>query len=134
MSFVVWVERLRRVIWISSFSTMHTDIVSSSLRELDAVALATNVTVFMKRGTRVAVVGVGALGGHHARIYSELPDAELVAVVDIDPDKAQQVASLYHCQSYSQYEEILDSVEAISLAVPTREHARIGVEFLKQGG
>ncbi len=82
--------------------------------------------------TKVAVVGVGALGGHHARIYSELPDAELVAVVDIDPDKAQQVASLYHCQSYSQYEEILDSVEAISLAVPTREHARIGVEFLKR--
>jgi len=78
------------------------------------------------------VVGVGALGEHHARIYSELPDAELVAVVDIDQEKAQQVASRYHCQSYQRYEEILDSVEAISLAVPTREHARIGVEFLKQ--
>ncbi|MCH8320490.1 MAG: Gfo/Idh/MocA family oxidoreductase [Acidobacteria bacterium] len=82
--------------------------------------------------TRLAVVGVGALGEHHARIYSELPDAELVAVVDIDQGKAQQVASRYHCQSYQRYEEILDSVEAISLAVPTREHARIGVEFLKR--
>ena len=111
---------------------MCTDIVSSSLRELGAVALATNVTVFMKRGTKLAVVGVGALGEHHARIYSELPDVELVAVVDIDQGKAQQVASRYHCQSYQQYEEILDSVEAISLAVPTREHARIGVEFLKR--
>ncbi len=82
--------------------------------------------------TRVAVVGVGALGEHHARFYSELPDAELVAVVDIDQEKAQQVASRYHCQSYQRYEEIFDSVEAISLAVPTREHARIGVEFLKR--
>jgi len=81
---------------------------------------------------RLAVVGVGALGEHHARIYSELPDAELVAVVDIDEGKAQQVASRYHCQSYQRYEEILDSVEAISLAIPTREHARIGVEFLKR--
>ena len=111
---------------------MHTDIVSSSLRELDAVALATNGTVFMKRGTRVAVVGVGALGEHHARIYSELPDAELVAVVDIDEQKARQVASRYQCQSYQRYEEILNSVEAISLAVPTCDHARIGVEFLKR--
>ena len=82
--------------------------------------------------TEVAVVGVGALGEHHARIYSELPDAELVAVVDIDEEKARQVASRYHCQSYQRYEEILDSVEAISLAVPTRDHARIGVEFLKR--
>ena len=81
---------------------------------------------------RLAVVGVGALGEHHARIYSELPDAELVAVVDIDEGKAQQVASRYHCQSYQRYEEILDSVEAISLAIPTREHARIGMEFLKR--
>ena len=82
--------------------------------------------------TRVAVVGVGALGEHHARIYSELLDAELVAVVDIDEEKARQVASRYQCQSYQRYEEILDSVEAISLAVPTRDHARIGVEFLKR--
>ena len=111
---------------------MSTDSVSSLLRELDAVALTTNVTVFMKRGTRLAVVGVGALGEHHARIYSELPDAELIAVVDIDQEKAQQIASRYHCQSYQRYEEIFDLVEAISLAVPTREHARIGVEFLKR--
>jgi predicted dehydrogenase len=82
--------------------------------------------------TKVAVVGVGALGEHHARIYSQLTDAELVAVVDIDEEKAQQVASRYECQSYQRYEEILDSVEAISLAVPTRDHARIGVEFLKR--
>ena len=82
--------------------------------------------------TKVGVVGVGALGEHHARIYSELPDAELVAVVDIDQEKAQQIASRYQCQSYQRYEEIFDSVEAISLAVPTCDHARIGVEFLKR--
>ena len=80
----------------------------------------------------MAVVGVGALGEQHARIYSELPEAELVAVVDIQEEKVRQVASRYNCQPYQRYQDILDSVEAISLAVPTREHARIGVEFLKR--
>ena len=86
----------------------------------------------MKRGVKVAVVGVGALGEQHARIYSELPEAELVAVVDIEEEKGRQVASRYNCRSYQRYEDVLDSVEAVSLAVPTPQHARIGVEFLKR--
>ena len=83
--------------------------------------------------TRVAVVGVGALGEHHSRIYSELPEAELVSVVDSDPERLHPLAQLYHCEAFQSYEDILDSVEAISLAVPTRQHAQIGVEFLKRG-
>ena len=83
--------------------------------------------------TRVAVVGVGALGEHHSRIYSELPEAELVSVVDSDPERLHPLAQLYQCEAFQSYEDILDSVEAISLAVPTRQHAQIGVEFLKRG-
>lgn len=81
----------------------------------------------------MAVVGVGALGEHHSRIYSELPEAELVSVVDSDPERLHPLAQLYHCEAFQSYEDILDSVEAISLAVPTRQHAQIGVEFLKRG-
>lgn len=83
--------------------------------------------------TKVAVVGVGALGEHHTRIYSELPEAELVSVVDVEEERLRPVANRYHCQSYRHYRDVLDSVEAISLAVPTHHHAGIGVEFLKRG-
>lgn len=83
--------------------------------------------------TRVAVVGVGALGEHHARIYAELPEAELVAVVDIDEERLHPLAQRYQCESFHDYGKILDSVQAISLAVPTLQHAPIGVEFLKRG-
>ncbi len=83
--------------------------------------------------TKVAVVGVGALGEHHARIYAELPEADLVSVVDIDQERLHSLAQRYQCEAFQDYRDILDSVQAISLAVPTHQHAPIGVEFLKQG-
>ena len=82
---------------------------------------------------KVAVVGVGALGEHHARIYSELSEAELVAVVDTQEDRAQRLADLCSCRFYSDYREIFGAVDAVSLVVPTAEHARIGVDLLKKG-
>jgi predicted dehydrogenase len=73
--------------------------------------------------TRVAVVGVGHLGKHHARIYSQLPDVELVATVDTVPGRG----------TLTDYAELYDKVDAVSLAVPTTEHARIGVDLLSRG-
>lgn len=81
----------------------------------------------------VAVVGVGALGEHHARIYAQLADAKLVAVVDSKEERARGIASLYNCKAGTDYREIIGEVEAISLAVPTRDHAAIGQEFLSRG-
>ena len=83
--------------------------------------------------TRVAVVGVGVLGEHHARIYADLPQADLVAVADIRAEKAQRMAELYGCRACSDYREILDQVEAVSLAVPTRDHSSIGTDLLRNG-
>lgn len=82
---------------------------------------------------KVAVVGVGALGEHHARIYSELPEASLVALIDLKEDRARRIAPLYGCQAGRDYREILDSVEAVSVVVPTGEHARIGKDCLERG-
>lgn len=81
----------------------------------------------------VAVVGAGALGEHHARIYAQLAEANLVAVVDTKEERARGIASLYNCKAGTDYREILDEVEAISLAVPTRDHAAIGKAFLARG-
>lgn len=79
------------------------------------------------------MVGLGALGEQHARIYAQLPEAQLVAAVDLKEERAQHIASLYQCRAGCDYRQVFQSVEAVSLAVPTQQHAEIGKEFLDQG-
>ncbi len=82
---------------------------------------------------RTAVIGVGAFGKNHARVYSQLADVELVAVVDQDTDTAQTVAKQFDCKALTDHRGILESVQAVSLAVPTALHADLGVELLEAG-
>jgi predicted dehydrogenase len=81
----------------------------------------------------VAVVGVGSLGEHHARIYGELPQAQLAGVCDLDHEKGQRVAAALSTRFFSNAEELLGKVEAVSIAVPTSAHARVAELFLKNG-
>ncbi len=87
----------------------------------------------MSAPVKVAVLGVGALGEHHARIYSELPEAELVAVVDSKPERAAEIASRHNCRALTDWRGALDLVEAVSLVAPTVLHAELGSEFLRRG-
>jgi predicted dehydrogenase len=84
---------------------------------------------------RVAVVGLGSMGNNHARVYSELPDAELVAVADIDRTLAQSAAEKYHARAYTDYSEMLkkEQPEAVSIAVPTAMHEEAGMVALEVG-
>jgi predicted dehydrogenase len=82
---------------------------------------------------RVGVIGVGHVGKHHARLYSELPNVELVGVVDLQQTKADEIAALYKTHAFADYRELFGKVDAVSLAVPTVDHARIGVELLEHG-
>ena len=82
---------------------------------------------------KVAVIGVGHLGRQHARLYAELHGVELVGVVDILKSRAEEIAGLYNTIPYTDYRQILGRVEAVSLAVPTTDHARIGVDLLDHG-
>src|SRR5919201_1198630 len=82
---------------------------------------------------KVAVIVVGHVGKEHARLYSELPDVELAAVVDILHPRAEEVAALYQTAPFSDYHEILDKVDAATLAVPTIDHARLGIDLLEHG-
>ncbi len=82
---------------------------------------------------RVAVIGAGSIGYHHARIFSGLEGVELAAVVDIDPQRARQVASEYNCAACVDYMDIIGSVDAASIAAPTTLHFRIGMDILKHG-
>jgi len=73
----------------------------------------------------VAVVGAGHMGGHHARIYRELPEAELIGVVDTNAARAAAVAGDFNAQAYDSLEPLLGKVRAVSVAVPTVAHAAV---------
>ena len=81
----------------------------------------------------VAVVGVGAFGRQHARIYCALENARLVAIVDRDGSRARQVASEFGCDALTDPEALSGRVMAASLAVPTQHHASVGVPLLEKG-
>src|SRR5688572_27916572 len=89
------------------------------------------VVAFMSM--RIAVVGVGHLGRHHARILSTLPGAELVAVVDTNQARAVEVASANRTRATADYRDIVGDVDAVTLAVPTALHREIALPFLAAG-
>jgi predicted dehydrogenase len=66
-------------------------------------------------------------------MYSGLPGVELVGVVDIRKPRAEEAAALYSATPFTDYRDVLGKVDAASLAVPTVDHARIGVDLLEHG-
>ncbi len=85
------------------------------------------------RPVKVGVIGVGHLGRFHALNYSQMPEAELVGVTDLDPDKAGQVAAEAQCRAFKDAESLLAEVEAVSVAVPTDRHFEAGSLVLQKG-
>jgi predicted dehydrogenase len=83
--------------------------------------------------TNVAVIGVGHLGKQHARLYSELEGVELSGVVDILEPRATEIAELHKTTAHTDYRDLFGKVDAVSLAVPTSDHARIGIDLLQHG-
>jgi len=81
----------------------------------------------------VAVIGVGHLGSRHARIYSELPGAELVAVADVNAERAQAVAGERGCEAATDYRALLTRIRAASVAVPTSMHREITLAVVEAG-
>lgn len=84
---------------------------------------------------RVAVIGVGAMGHNHARVYADLPDATLVGVADADETSLSDTARRYHCKAYEDYRRLLDEQkpDAVTVAVPTMDHLAVGLECIARG-
>ncbi|HLS29154.1 MAG TPA: Gfo/Idh/MocA family oxidoreductase [Opitutales bacterium] len=82
---------------------------------------------------RVGVAGTGYLGQHHARIYSELPDCELVGIYETDDDRAAEISAKYNCRRFSTLEEMAQECDAVSVVVPTDLHCKIAVPLLEAG-
>jgi predicted dehydrogenase len=84
-------------------------------------------------GIKCGVVGVGQLGQHHVRIYKELPGVKLEAIHDIDVARMEEIAAAYNARPYKKLDALLDDVDVVSLAVPTKLHFEIGREILLRG-
>ena len=82
---------------------------------------------------RVAVIGVGHLGKHHARILASLPGVELVAVVDTNRPRAEEIAAANGTRAMFDAGALLGHADAVTIAVPTELHRDIALPFLKAG-
>ncbi len=83
--------------------------------------------------TKVAVIGVGYLGKYHAEKYARIETADLVGVIDIVAERAENVARRLNTDYFTNYHEIMDRVDAVSIVVPTSDHFRVAHDFLEAG-
>lgn len=82
---------------------------------------------------RAAVIGVGHLGRHHARILGAAPEVDLAAVVDVDLDRARAVAADVGTIAVPDVREIDPPVDGAVVSVPTKDHVRVSVPLLEAG-
>lgn len=80
---------------------------------------------------RVGVIGVGRLGGLHARILSEIPECDLVGVVDRDSEHADEVANAHGTRAFPSLDDLITEVDAVVVAVPTGDHYRVAMAALE---
>ncbi|MEW6358897.1 MAG: Gfo/Idh/MocA family oxidoreductase [Planctomycetota bacterium] len=85
------------------------------------------------KDVRAAVIGVGHMGKNHARIFHELPDVKLAAIVDTDEKNGRKIARKCRAEFHTDYTEIADRIDAASIAVPTAHHHRIAKDLLQRG-
>jgi predicted dehydrogenase len=87
----------------------------------------------MTNKVKTAVIGVGHLGQAHARVHASLEEVELVAVCDINEAHGRAIAERHKTRFVRDYRELLDKVEAVSIATPTVNHHEITLAFLEAG-
>jgi predicted dehydrogenase len=82
---------------------------------------------------RTAVIGAGKMGKIHAKVYSKLDNAELVAVADNDIEKAESLAESFDCEATSDPASLIGKVDAVTISAPTIAHHEIAMLFIKIG-
>ena len=84
---------------------------------------------------KAAVIGVGAMGRNHARVYNEMPEVELAAVADLDLALAQEAGRLYGSRAYTDYRAMLEEIQpaVVSVVVPTQAHCQVTLDALEAG-
>jgi UDP-N-acetylglucosamine 3-dehydrogenase len=88
-----------------------------------------------KRPLKAAVIGVGSMGRHHARVYKEIAETDLVAVADVSADQAEAIAGQHGGRSYTDYRTLLETEapDLVTVAVPTRFHHDVATDVMEAG-
>ena len=88
----------------------------------------------MSAALRIAVVGVGHLGQHHARLLASMDGVQLVGIVDTKPGRAGEIASKHGVPSFTHLGELpLDGLDAVTIAVPTVSHLEVALPLIDAG-
>ena len=82
---------------------------------------------------KVGVIGVGALGRHHARLYAESSNAEVVGIFDVNKETADKVGAEFNLKVFEKWEDLAAECEALSVAVPANYHAQATIPLLEMG-
>ena len=82
---------------------------------------------------RVAVVGVGHLGKYHLEKYLSIPDIILIGAVDINPKRLKEITAKHKVRGFRSHHDIINLVDAVSIAVPTEVHFDVAMDFLTKG-
>ena len=87
------------------------------------------------RTLRAAVVGLGAMGANHARVYADIPGVELTAVADTDPARVEQATRGRTLRGYTDFVRLLEEErpDLVSIAVPTRAHLDVALRIIERG-
>lgn len=83
---------------------------------------------------KVGVIGTGAMGVNHIRIYHEMEDVELVGISDIDEERVRALAERYDTKAFTDYNELLkENLDAVSIVVPTKLHKQVCLDAIAAG-
>lgn len=86
---------------------------------------------------RIGVIGIGIMGEYHTRVYGEImnsrPDIQFKGIADIDENRIQAMAKKYSTECYTDYNELLDGVDAVSICVPTHLHKKVAIAAIEKG-
>ncbi|HEX5871780.1 MAG TPA: Gfo/Idh/MocA family oxidoreductase [Longimicrobium sp.] len=82
---------------------------------------------------KAGVLGVGSLGFHHARILREVSGAEMAGVYDDDPARLEKVSAELGVRAFRSRDELLETVDAAVIAVPTTAHAEVAMAAIDAG-
>ncbi len=85
------------------------------------------------RKLKVGVVGVGALGRHHLRLYKECENAEVVGIFDTNPEAAERISEEFGVKVFDTIDALADQCEGLSIAVPADLHHQIACPLLEKG-
>ena len=89
----------------------------------------------MTEKLRFGIIGCGVIGRLHAEAITSLPDAQLVAVADIIPERAQELAEKYHVKPYSDFHEMLarEQLDIVDICTPSGQHGEEAIQVMRSG-